>query len=62
MGNSSKLKAGNIVYAVGNASNYGISIFQGNISNPLMNIVANGATREVIQADLTVSTGNSGGA
>ena len=61
IGSLSKLKAGDTVYAVGNASNYGIGIFQGNISNPLINVVVNGVTRAVIQADVTVSTGNSGG-
>ena len=62
MGNSSKLQAGDKVYAVGNASNYGIGIFEGIISVPLVNISLEGITRSVIQCDLTIAAGNSGGA
>lgn len=59
---SSKIKAGDNVYAVGNASNYGIGIFKGLISVPLVNIELDGLTRAVIQCDLTIASGNSGGA
>lgn len=59
---SSKLKAGDTVYAVGNASNYGIGIFKGIVSVPLVNIELDGLTRSVIQCDLTIAAGNSGGA
>lgn len=62
IGNSSKLQAGDTIYAVGNASNYGIGIFEGTVSNPLINVVANGVTRAAIQCDLTIAAGNSGGA
>lgn len=62
IGNSSNLQAGDTIYAVGNASNYGIGIFQGTVSNPLINVVANGVTRAAIQCDLTIAAGNSGGA
>lgn len=61
-GNSDRLKAGEEVYAVGNASNYGIGIFKGIVSIPLINVVLDGVTRSVIQSDLTIVAGNSGGA
>lgn len=61
-GDSDALKSGNTVYAVGNASNYGIGIFQGIISVPLVNIELDGLIRSVIQCDLTIAAGNSGGA
>ena len=54
--------AGDKVYAVGNAANYGIGIFEGIVSIPLLNIEADGVTRAVIQCDLTIAAGNSGGA
>ena len=61
-GNSSIIESGDNVYAVGNASNYGIGIFQGIVSIPLVNIELDGLTRAVIQCDLTIAAGNSGGA
>ena len=61
-GDSDNLKSGETVYAVGNASNYGIAIFQGIISIPLINVELDGLTRSVIQCDLTIAAGNSGGA
>lgn len=61
-GNSNILKSGETVYAVGNASNYGIGIFKGIISIPLINVELDGLTRSVIQCDLTIAAGNSGGA
>lgn len=61
-GDSSKINAGDNVYAVGNASNYGIGIFKGIVSVPLVNIELDGLTRSVIQCDLTIAAGNSGGA
>ena len=62
LGNSESLKAGEKVYAVGNASNYGIGIFEGIVSIPLINIVLDGVSKSVIQSDLTIAAGNSGGA
>ena len=59
---SEAVLAGDKVYAVGNAANYGIGIFEGIVSIPLLNIEADGVTREVIQCDLTIAAGNSGGA
>lgn len=61
-GNSDTISAGDRVYAVGNAANYGIGIFEGIVSIPLLNIEADGVTRAVIQCDLTIAAGNSGGA
>ncbi len=61
-GDSSALKSGQKVYAVGNAANYGVGIFQGLISIPLVNIKIDNVTKSVIQCDLTVAAGNSGGA
>lgn len=60
--NSSKVKSGDKVYAVGNASNHGISITQGIISIPLVEIIYDEKARQVIQCDLTITEGNSGGA
>ena len=62
IGNDSKLKAGDDVYAIGNLSNYGLSISKGIVSIPHINVTYNEITRNVIQCDLTISDGNSGGA
>ena len=59
---TSSLKAGDKVYAVGNAANYGIGIFEGIVSIPLLNIEIDGKLRSVIQCDLAIAAGNSGGA
>ena len=61
-GNSDELKAGERVYAVGNALNYGISITQGIVSVPLLQMEYEETLRKVIQCDLTINEGNSGGA
>ena len=61
-GNSNCIKSGDKVFAVGNASNYGIGIFEGMVSVPLVNIELDNQTRSVIQCDLTIAPGNSGGA
>lgn len=61
-GNSNQIKSGDKVYAVGNASNYGIGIFEGIVSVPLVNIELDNMIRSVIQCDLTIAAGNSGGA
>ncbi len=58
---SSKIKTGDKVYAIGNMANYGISMTEGIISSPLINIHYNNITRSVIQCDLTIAEGNSGG-
>jgi S1-C subfamily serine protease len=62
IGDSSKLKSGQTVYAMGNSMNYGISISQGIVAVPLVNIQYSNLTRSVIQCDLTITEGNSGGA
>ena len=53
---------GDNVYAIGNTSNYGIGISQGIISVPEVNIIYNEISRRVIQADIDIASGNSGGA
>lgn len=62
IGNDSKLEYGDKVYSIGNMSNYGISLTSGYIAIPHINITHNEITRNVIQCDLTISDGNSGGA
>lgn len=56
-----KYKPGDTAFAVGNASNNGISITKGIITMPSFNITYNEITRNVIQVDLNISNGNSGG-
>ena len=53
---------GDIVYAIGNTSNYGIGISQGIISVPEVNVKYDDISRLVIQADINIACGNSGGA
>lgn len=53
---------GDKVYAIGNTSNYGIGISEGIISVTEVNIIYNNVSRTVIQADIDISSGNSGGA
>ncbi len=59
---SNKVDYGDKVYAVGNAMNYGISISEGIISSPLIDVEYSGITQTVIQADVVISAGSSGGA
>lgn len=61
-GKASKLNFGDRVFAMGNASNFGIGIFEGIISVPKVNVELEGSIRNVIQCDLTIASGNSGGA
>lgn len=56
------LKYGDRVYAVGNMSNNGISLTIGSISIPSINVKYDNNIRSVIQCDLVISDGNSGGA
>lgn len=58
----SKIEAGNKVFAVGNALNHGLSITQGIVSLISVNISYEDNIRNVIQCDLQISEGNSGGA
>lgn len=62
IGDDNKLDYGDKVYAIGNMSNYGISLTIGYIAIPHVNITYNEITRNVIQCNLTISDGNSGGA
>lgn len=59
---SSKISTGDKVYAIGNSANYGLSMSEGIIGNPLINITYNEQTRSVIQANINITEGNSGGA
>ena len=59
---SKKVLYGDIVYAIGNTSNYGLGISKGVISIPRLIIKYENTTRTVIQVDLNISSGNSGGA
>jgi len=61
-GNSDRLHSGDTVYAVGNSQNNGLSISQGIVGIPLINIVYQNLIRKVIQSDITITSGNSGGA
>lgn len=62
LGNSSHIKNGNQVYAIGNLNNGGLSITKGIVSNADIQVVYDGLARKVIQCDLTIADGNSGGA
>ncbi|MCF0116586.1 MAG: trypsin-like peptidase domain-containing protein [Bacilli bacterium] len=53
---------GDKVYAIGNTSNFGLGISEGIISVPEVNVIYDNINRLVIQVDINVSSGNSGGA
>ena len=57
-----KVKSGDEVFAIGNLSNYGIGITKGHVSVPKINIIVDGNKKEVIQCDITIVSGSSGGA
>ena len=59
---SDGLNYGDKIYAVGNASNFGIGIFSGAVSIPSVTVELDGLKRRVIQCDVTIAAGNSGGA
>ena len=59
---SSKILTGDKVYAIGNSANYGLSMSEGIIGSSLINITYNDQTRSVIQANINITEGNSGGA
>ena len=59
---SDNLDFGDKVYAMGNGVNYGISITQGIVSIPKLYVDYDNESREVIQSDVTIAEGNSGGA
>lgn len=56
------LSSGDRVYAIGNGMNHGIGISKGIISLPQVNIEYEGIIKNVIQCDLIINEGNSGGA
>lgn len=62
IGNSKKIEYGDKVFSVGNMMNYGISIAEGIVSSPRIEIEYEGMVREVIQADINIASGSSGGA
>ncbi|MCQ2742268.1 MAG: trypsin-like peptidase domain-containing protein [Bacilli bacterium] len=53
---------GDTVYAIGNGLNHGIGISEGIISVPEVRFETGIVSRNVIQCDITVNGGNSGGA
>lgn len=57
-----ELKHGEIAFSVGNGLNQGISITKGIVSQPLVNIKHNSLSRKMIQLNITINEGNSGGA
>jgi serine protease DegS len=59
---ATKIKAGDEVYAVGIGMNHGIGQTHGYIGLPRVNIEYDGTTHGVIQCDLIINDGNSGGA
>lgn len=62
LGDISNLSSGDKVYAIGNGMNHGIGITQGLVSLPQVNINYNNTIRNVVQCDLVINEGNSGGA
>lgn len=62
IGDSSKIKTGEKVYAIGNSAGYGLSMAEGIVGMPLVNIEYNDNVRSVIQSSLNITDGNSGGA
>jgi len=62
LGDSSTLKSGQKVFAIGNMNSYGLSISQGVIGIPLLNLKTDDKDYYVIQAAITIAAGNSGGA
>lgn len=59
---SDSVKHGETVYAIGNGLNHGVGISQGIISLPKVTIIYDDYSRTVIQSDITINEGNSGGA
>lgn len=62
IGDFNKIKSGNTVYAVGNGLNHGISITKGIVSLPQVNLEYGDTVRTMVQCDLIINEGNSGGA
>ena len=60
--NGNEVQSGDRVYAVGNAMNHGIGIVEGILSAPYININIKGNKMLVMQCDIVISSGSSGGA
>lgn len=61
-GSVESLKSGDKVYAIGNSLNQGISISQGIVGIPSLKVAYSDQMRTVIQSDIVITNGNSGGA
>lgn len=62
MGDSTKLKVGNGIIAIGNALGYGQSVTTGVVSAVNREVAIDGVTTKMIQIDAAINGGNSGGA
>ena len=62
IGDSTKVKLGEQVVAIGNALGYGQSITSGYVSALNREITVEGVTNSMIQTDAAINAGNSGGA
>ena len=62
MGDSSKLKVGNGIIAIGNALGYGQSVTTGVVSALNRDVTIDNVTAKMIQIDAAINGGNSGGA
>ncbi|MBR3210738.1 MAG: trypsin-like peptidase domain-containing protein [Bacilli bacterium] len=62
MGDSSKLKVGNGIIAIGNALGYGQSVTTGVVSALNREVTIDDVTAKMIQIDAAINGGNSGGA
>ncbi len=62
VGDSQKLRTGELAIAIGNALGYGQSVTKGCISALSREITIDGTTYTVIQTDAAINPGNSGGA
>ncbi len=62
LGDSDKLKAGEMVIAIGNALGYGQSVTVGYVSALDREVTIDGITMKLLQTDAAINPGNSGGA
>ncbi|MCL2786670.1 MAG: S1C family serine protease [Methanomassiliicoccaceae archaeon] len=60
-GDSDKLRYGLRVFTIGNAMGYGLSVTDGIIAVPLINVEIFGTERLVAQTNININRGNSGG-
>ena len=59
--NSASLEYGQRIYSVGNAAGYGLAVSSGVISVPLVNVRYLGNNSNMVQVDLNLNRGGSGG-